>query len=136
MKISTEHVSHTDGSLPFLGMLRVVFNIEAGNDYSKSTFIMTLIKQEKLVFILVILYIQEYLCVFTIFFRGIRVSEDFKFRVSGSRDNRKRRALLYMALTQTLTNSVQHDITTLLKQAQILKRTNTFNIFLFLFADL
>ena len=35
--------------------------VEAGNDYSKSTFIMTLIKQEKLVFILVILYIQEYL---------------------------------------------------------------------------
>ena len=34
-----------------------------GNYYSKSTFIMTLIKQEKFVFILVILYIQEYLCV-------------------------------------------------------------------------
>ena len=41
------------------------FNIEAGNYYSKSTFIMTLIKQEKLVFILVILYIQEYSGVFT-----------------------------------------------------------------------
>ena len=39
----------------------VVFNIEAGNYYSKSTFIMTLIKQEKLVFISVILYIWEYL---------------------------------------------------------------------------
>ena len=37
-------------------MLRVVFNIEAGKYYNKSTFIMTLIKQEKLVFILVILY--------------------------------------------------------------------------------
>ena len=33
-----------------MGMLRIVFNIEAGNYYSKSTFtcIMTLIKQEKL----------------------------------------------------------------------------------------
>ena len=39
-------------------ILWVVFNIEAGNYHSKSTFIMTLIKQEKLVFILVIfLYI-------------------------------------------------------------------------------
>ena len=43
-----------------MGMLRVVFNIEAGNYYSKPTFIMSLIKQENLVFILVILYIQEY----------------------------------------------------------------------------
>ena len=43
-----------------MGMLRIVFNIErVGNYYSKSTFIMTLIKQEKLVFILVILYIRE-----------------------------------------------------------------------------
>ena len=41
------------------------YNTEAGNYYSKSTFIMTLIKQEKLVFILVILYIREYLCFFT-----------------------------------------------------------------------
>ena len=48
-----------------MGMLQVIFNIEAGNYYSKSTFIMTLIKQEKLVFILVILYIQEYLRVLT-----------------------------------------------------------------------
>ena len=31
-----------------MGMLRVVLNIEAGNYYIKSTFIMTLIKQEKL----------------------------------------------------------------------------------------
>ena len=61
-------------------MLRVVFNIEARNYYSKSTFIMTLIKQEKLVFILVILYIREYLCVFTELFTGTRVSEDFQFR--------------------------------------------------------
>ena len=42
---------------------------------------MTLIKQEKLVFILVILYIQEYLCAFTKLFTGTRVSEDFQFRV-------------------------------------------------------
>ena len=41
--------------------IQVIFNTEAGNYYSKSTFIMTLIKQEKLVFILVILYIQKYL---------------------------------------------------------------------------
>ena len=47
-----------------MGMLRVVFSIEAGNYYIKSTFIMTQIKQEKLVFILVILYIREYLRVF------------------------------------------------------------------------
>ena len=38
-----------------MGMPRVVFNIEVRNYYSKSTFIMTLIKQEKLV--LVILYV-------------------------------------------------------------------------------
>ena len=66
-----------------MGMLQVIFNIEAGNYYSKSTFIMTLIKQEKLVFILVIvyMYIREYLCVFVY---GTRVSKDFQFRVSGS----------------------------------------------------
>ena len=57
-----------------MGMLWVILNIEAGNDYSKSTFIMTLIKQEKLVLILVILYIQEYLCGFTKLFTGTRVS--------------------------------------------------------------
>ena len=66
-------------------MLLVVFNIEAGNYCSKSTFIRTLIKQEKLVFILVISYIQEYLCVFTELFTSTQVSEDFLFRVSGSR---------------------------------------------------
>ena len=43
---------------------------------------MTLIKQEKLVFILVILYIREY--VFTKLFMGTQVSKDFQFRVSGS----------------------------------------------------
>ena len=37
-------------------MLQVVFNIEVGNYYSKSTFIMILTSQEKLVFMLVILY--------------------------------------------------------------------------------
>ena len=69
-------------------MLRVVFNIEARNDYSsKSTFIMTLIKQENLVFILVILYIQEYLFVFTKLFTGTRVSEDFQFWVSDYGNN-------------------------------------------------
>ena len=47
------------------------------NYYSKSTFIMTLIEQEKLVFILVILYIREYLCVFT------KINYRFQFRVSG-----------------------------------------------------
>ena len=73
-----------------MGMLRVIFNIEVGNYYSKSTFIVTLIKQEKLVFILVILYIQQYLCVFTKLLTGNRVSKDFQFRVSGSR---KRTAL-------------------------------------------
>ena len=56
---------------------------------------MTLIKQEKLVFVLVILYIQkylywgvvaersslpDYLCVFTKLLTGTRVSEDFQFR--------------------------------------------------------
>ena len=76
-----------------MGMLRVVFNIEAGNDYSKSTFIMTLIKQEKVVFILVILYIREYLCVFTKLFMNNLVSEDFQFWISGSRYNQESTAL-------------------------------------------
>ena len=61
-----------------MGKLQVVFNIEAGNYYSKSTFIMTLIKQEKFVFILVILYIREYLCVYRKL--GIR-----RFQISGIR---------------------------------------------------
>ena len=67
-----------------MGMLQVIFNTEPGNYYSNSTFIMTLIKQEKL-----ILYIQEYLGVFTKQIMGDRVSEDFQFRVSSSRNNRK-----------------------------------------------
>ena len=50
---------------------------------------MTLIKQEKVVFTLVILYIREYLHVFIKLFTGTRVSEDFQFRVSGSRNNQK-----------------------------------------------
>ena len=48
---------------------------------------MTQRKQEKLMFILVILYIREYLCFCKI------VSEDFQFRVSGSRNNQKHTAL-------------------------------------------
>ena len=68
-----------------MGMLRVVVIIEAGNYDSKSTFIMTLIKQEKLV--LIIGYLLEYLRVFTKLF-----TEDFQFRVFGSRNNRKRPA--------------------------------------------
>ena len=55
-----------------MSMLRVVFNIEAGNYYSKSTF-MTPIKQEKLVFTLVILYVHlgVFICVFTKLITGI-----------------------------------------------------------------
>ena len=51
-------------------------------------------------FILVILYIREYLhvhvhfvCVFTKLFTGTRASEDVKFWVSGSRNNQKCTAL-------------------------------------------
>ena len=61
-------------------MLRVVVNIDAGNNDSKCTFIMTLIKREKLVCVLVILYIREYLCVFTKLLTGIR-----RFSISGIR---------------------------------------------------
>ena len=57
----------------------VVFNIEAGNDYNVHSFIMTRIKQEKLVFILVILYIQEYLWVFTNCLRVPGYPQDFQF---------------------------------------------------------
>ena len=43
-----------------MGMLQVFFfNTEAGNYYSKSTFITTLIKQEKLLIMLVVLDIWE-----------------------------------------------------------------------------
>ena len=55
---------------------------------------MTLIKQEKPVFISVILYIRKYLCVFTKLFTGTRVSKDFQLRVSGYRNNRKRTSLI------------------------------------------
>ena len=60
-----------------IGMLRVVFN--SSNYSSKSAFIMTLIKQEKLVFILVIAYMynRKYLRFLTKLFTGTRVSEDF-----------------------------------------------------------
>ena len=73
-----------------MGMLRVILNIEAGNYYSKSTFIVTVIKQEKLVFIWVIIW--GYYHVFTKLFTGTRVSEDFQFCESDSRNtcNRKR----------------------------------------------
>ena len=61
------------------------------------------LKQEHLVFILVILYIGEYLCVVIKLFTGTRVSKDFQFRVSGSRNNRKRTALVHW--TQVLVAS-------------------------------
>ena len=78
-----------------MGMLGVVFNIEVGNYYSKSTFscIMTLTKQVfELVFILVILYRSIY-AFFTKLFMGTWVSEYFQFQVSGSQNNRKCTAL-------------------------------------------
>ena len=130
LKIPTEHLSHTNGSLWFLlltkcvwgmGMLRVVFNthVQVGNCYSKSTFNMTLIKQEKLMFMLVILYIREYLhvCVFTKLFTGTWVSEDFQFRVSASRNNGKWTALVMcdvIQITQTFffEHSKVHLLTT------------------------
>ena len=89
-----------------MGMLHVIVKIEAGNYYSKPTFIMTLIKQEKLVFILVILYIREYLCVFTKLFTGNRV---FQFWVSSSRTNRIRTALVYHSVVflKNLLESIQ-----------------------------
>ena len=62
-------------------MLRVILNIEAGNYYSKSTFIMTLIK-ENLVFILIILYIQEYFYKIVYGHPGIQ-----RFPISGIRNN-------------------------------------------------
>ena len=46
-------------------MLPVVFNTEAGNYYSKSTFTVTVINT-KLVFVVVILYIRE---IFTCFYK-------------------------------------------------------------------
>ena len=55
---------------------------------------MTLMKEEKLVFILVTLYIREYLRDFTKLFTGTRVSKDFQFWVSSSQNNRKRTGLL------------------------------------------
>ena len=62
----------------------ILFFTEAGNYYS-NPFIMTLIKQDNLVFILVILYIREYFCVFIKLFTltGNQISKDFQFRVCG-----------------------------------------------------
>ena len=68
-------LSHTNGSLWFFGMLQVVFNME-------STFIMTLIKQENIVFISVILYIREYLCVFYKIVYGYLKISNFGYPVS------------------------------------------------------
>ena len=62
-------ICHTNGILKCAcgewGWLLDVFNIKAGNYYSKSTFIMTLIKRENLVFILVILYTSGVVICFT-----------------------------------------------------------------------
>ena len=88
-------------------MLRVVFNIEAENYYRESTFFMTLIKQEKLVFLLVfVVYIQEYLRIFTKLFAGTRVSEDFQFWLSGSRNNQKCTALSPLLTITIKTNNI------------------------------
>ena len=59
-----------------MGMLGVVFNIEAENCYSKFTFIATLIKEEKLVFILVIfIHLRLFVFLQTFFYGylGIRI---------------------------------------------------------------
>ena len=66
----------------------ILRSVDAGNDYSKSTLIMTVIKQEKLVFILVILYIRKHLHVFTKLFTGARASKNLQFWVSNSQNNR------------------------------------------------
>ena len=51
-----------------MGMLRVVFNMETENYYSKSTFIMTLIKQENNVFISIDYFINSalFMCFYKI----------------------------------------------------------------------
>ena len=58
-----------------MGMLRVIFNIEAGNYYRKSTFIVTLIKQEKLVHIGYFIHSRVFMC-FCPKIKSTRVSED------------------------------------------------------------
>ena len=67
-----------------------VFNIEAGNYYSQSTYFVTRIKQEKL-------HIGYFihLGVFKILFTSTWISKDFKFRVSSSRNNQKRTVLWF-----------------------------------------
>ena len=45
---------------------------------------------------MVILYIREYLCLFTKLFTGTRVSKDFQFQVSCSRNKQKRSALIFI----------------------------------------
>ena len=71
-----------------MGMLWVIFNIVAGIYYSKSTFIVTLKKQEKLVF--KIFYTFGYINVFLPKnIMGTRVSKYFQFQVSGSRNTQK-----------------------------------------------
>ena len=58
-------------------------------------------------FILVILYILEYLCVLTKLFTGTRVSEDFQFRVSGIKSTGLLRNSWdphHMVLPQTITD--------------------------------
>ena len=60
--------------------VQVIVNVEAGNYYSKSTFIVTLIKHKKLVFVLVILCIQEY--VLQNCLRGLSIG---RFPISGIR---------------------------------------------------
>ena len=55
-------------------MLRVIFNKEAGNYDSKTTFITSLIKQEKLVFILVILYVHIYVFLQIVFTNRFPIS--------------------------------------------------------------
>ena len=53
-----------------MGMLRVVFNKEVGNYYSKSTFIVTLIKQETLV---LVIYFKIYLRIYVFLQNYLRV---------------------------------------------------------------
>ena len=66
---------------------------------------MTLIKQEKLMFILVILYCT-FGSIYVLLQNCTQVSENFKFRVSGSRNHRKRTALGNFTLeTNTLETS-------------------------------
>ena len=64
---------------------------------------------------MVILYIREYLHVHV--FTGTRVSEDFQFRVSGSRNNRKRTALIGEQLTLLLIDHLKPFKISTLKNA-------------------